>query len=472
MSDILIRGGCVLTMEPQIGELPVGDVHVRGDRIMAVAKRLEVPNAEIIDAAGCIVTPGFIDGHSHCWQSLLRGIASDLSFPQYMNERAMFSGCYDEDAAYIANLLGGLQAIDAGITTIVDHSHLQKTPGVSDSLARGLLDSGVGGFFCYALQNVPDFQNETEVDAKAINDLLTRPADEWHYANAERVKKTFFDSSTGPLRFGVALYEGTAYVSAQDAKELFKRANRLQPALLTSHWNAIQKPDFYKSNLGSLYEADAFTSPTILSHNNQLNDEDFALMAKAKIGHCTCPDTESGMGLGPLVARRFALLGGASSLGVDTTCVVGADMLRQAHLMLLIERMILATKAREYPRSIGWPLRSVFELLTNEGARAVGLEHEVGSLTPGKRADVLVVKPNALLAQPMADAFATLIFYTVNSDIRTVLVNGQVRKHDGGLQGVDMETVQSRAKAARARIQQRYAQLRRDQFQSAWAGFF
>src|ERR1700692_2144406 len=77
---------------------------------VAVAEHLEVQGVDVIDAAGCIVTPGFIDGHSHCWQSLLRGFASDWSFPQYINERAMLSGCYDEDAAYLTNLLGGLQS--------------------------------------------------------------------------------------------------------------------------------------------------------------------------------------------------------------------------------------------------------------------------------------------------------------------------------------------------------------------------
>ena len=90
------------------------------------------------------------------------------------------------------------------------------------------------------------------------------------------------------------------------------------------------------------------------------------------------------MGLGPLVARKFTELGGASSLGIDTSCVVRADILRQAHLMLQTERMTLAAKAGEFPRSIGWPLRSVVELITSTGARAVGLEEELGSLTPRK----------------------------------------------------------------------------------------
>lgn len=158
----------------------------------------------------------------------------------------MLGGCFNVDDASIASLFNGLRSIKAGITTVVDHSHLQKSPAVSDALARGMLDSGVGGFFCYALQNVTDSLDGNEVDEKSVRELLARPADDWHYDNAERIRKTFFDGKQGPLRFGVALYEAIAYIPEEHAQQLFERANSLRPALLTCHSNAIQKPGFYK----------------------------------------------------------------------------------------------------------------------------------------------------------------------------------------------------------------------------------
>jgi cytosine/adenosine deaminase-related metal-dependent hydrolase len=163
MNDFLIKGGHVVTMDSQLGDFPVGDVHVRDDRIVAVGEHLKVSGAEIIDASNCMVTPGFIDGHRHAWQSLLRGEAADWSLPRYMVEaRAMYCGCFDSDAAYLANYVGGLESLDAGITTIVDHSHLQKSREVSDALVRGLLDSGVGGFFYYALHNAGFSQRQRD----------------------------------------------------------------------------------------------------------------------------------------------------------------------------------------------------------------------------------------------------------------------------------------------------------------------
>lgn len=472
MTELLIRGGNVISMEPSVGDLPVGDVHVKEGRIDAVAEHLDLSGIEVIDASGCIVTPGFINGHHHAWQSLLRGFSSDWSFPEYMNERARFSGCFDAEAAYVANLLGGLECLAAGVTTVVDHSHLQKSPEISDALARGLLDSGIGGFFCYALQNVTDFLNDQQIDAEAVTDLLTRPADDWHYENAKRVRRQFFDGNTGPLRFGVALGEGTAYASQDEAKRAFERASSLQPALITSHWNALRILGVYKSNLSSLEEAGAFTAPTLLSHNNQLNNSDLELMVKTNIGHCTCPDTESGMGLGKLMARKFAEMGGASSLGIDTTCVIGGFMLEQAHLLLQIERMQQAAEAGEMPKTIGWPTRPVFEMLTSLGARAVGLQNEAGSLAPGKRADLLVIRPNDISAQPMTDPIATLLFYTQNSDIKHVLVNGEFRKRDGVLQGFDLSDVRMRAADALARVRERLTRLPRARFEKAWGKFF
>ena len=109
-SHTLIRGGFVLSMDPDIGDLPVGDVLISDGRIAAVAPAIQADGAEVIDAAGAIVLPGLIDGHRHLWQTMLRGTASDWSLPEYMVEaRSMYCGCFDPDAAYLSNHLGGLE---------------------------------------------------------------------------------------------------------------------------------------------------------------------------------------------------------------------------------------------------------------------------------------------------------------------------------------------------------------------------
>jgi 5-methylthioadenosine/S-adenosylhomocysteine deaminase len=469
--ELLIRGGHVLTMDPSLGDLPGSDVHISDDRIIAVGPNLDVPDAEVIDATGKIVLPGLIDGHRHVWQSLLRGMASDCSFPEYMLQvRALYGGCFDAGDAYLANYLGGLEAIEAGVTCVVDHSHLQSSPAVSEGLARGLLDSGVGGVYCYALQNAPDHLSVRPVDSASVRDLFLRTPDSWHDQNAIRLRDTYFAS--GPLLFGVAMPETTAYLPPEHAAALFERARALKPALITGHWNAIKTPEFYISSLEQLLEAGAFSTATLLSHNNHLNDSDLELMAKAGLGLCTCPDSECGMGLGPLMARRFVELGGAASLGVDVACFVQADVLKQARLLLQAERKRMADELGAVPREIGWTTRAVLDMLTLTGARSLGLEHEIGSLTPGKRADVIVVNPHPVRASPMTDPVATLVFYTDAADVETVVVAGAMRKRDGKLLNVDYGELRKDMEESIQHIRERFAKLPVDKLQDVWEGIF
>jgi cytosine/adenosine deaminase-related metal-dependent hydrolase len=469
--DILIRGGQILTMDPALGDFRRADVHVSGDRIVAVGPDLDVPGAELIDAAGKIVLPGLIDGHRHVWQSLLHGVASDWSFPDYMLKmRTMYVGCFDAEDAYLANYVGGLESLDAGVTSVVDHSHLQTSPAVSDGLARGLRDSGVGGVFCYALQNTPDYLDGAAVDADAVRALFMRAPDAWHDDNAARLRDTYF--TAGPLRFGIAMPETTAYLPAEQAAAVFVRVKALQPTLVTGHWDAVKKPGLYLSSVGKLVEAGAFPRATLLSHGNHLDDADLSTMAKSGIGLCTCPDTEHGMGLGPLLARRFVELGGAASLGVDITSFAESSMLKQARLLLQAERNRVAEAEGQVPRTIGWPTRAVLDLLTLTGARALGLDHEIGSLTPGKRADLIIVSAHPVRTAPAVDPVATLIFYTDAADIETVMVAGVLKKRDGTLLGVDYQRLGAAVERSVRRIQDRYARLPIEALESVWAGIF
>ncbi|MBB5684874.1 amidohydrolase family protein [Sphingobium boeckii] len=463
-----------MTMDPAIGDLPCGDVLIRDGLIAAVAPHISVSAAEVVEAHGRIVMPGLVDGHRHVWQSLLRGLAANWTFPQYMVEaRALYCGCFDAEDAYVANYIGGLESLNAGITSVVDHSHLQTSPAVSDALARGLKDSGVGGVFCYALQNVPDYVDGPPADAAAIGDLLTRMPDDWHDANAAAVRDTHF--TDGSIRFGIALPESAPYVSADYSAAMLARAQALAPRLVTGHWNAIAKPDFYQSSLGELIDRGTFGSKTLLSHNNDLRDDDLSRMVECRIGMCTCPDVELGMVGGTtsrMMARRFVELGGDASLGLDITCFVKADLFKQARLLLQAERATLALERPGSPNEVSYATRAVLELLTITGARSAGLDDEIGSITPGKRADLIAVLPDQLIPSPLGDPEATLVFYTDASDVETVIASGKIVKRHGKLVEVDAHALGLRVTEALARIQSRYAALPRAALQDVWAGMF
>ncbi|MGW0943291.1 amidohydrolase family protein [Streptomyces sp. NPDC002623] len=476
MKSILIRGGHVLTMDADLGDLADADVFVRDGRIVDVGSNLPARGADVVEATGKIVAPGFVDGHRHAWQSLLHGLATDWSFPKYMRwVRGGYGGCFDAEDAYLANYLGGLEAVSAGTTTVVDHSHLQTSVEIGEALVRGTWDSGVGGYFAYAFQNSPDWLGDGYEDADALNDMLTRAPDTWHDESFRKVRRTLETldvTGSGRLELGAALPEIAPYLPVDTVRPLLERIRALNPAMITSHWNAAVQDGQYLSTMGTLVDEGHFDGTTVLAHCNQLNRDDLATMARAGIGLATTPGTESGMGLGPLMGRRLVERGGHAVLGVDTTCYGQSDLLGQARMLLEAERRDAAAAAGSVPQELVWSARGALELATITGARAVGLGDVVGSLTPGKRADVVVVSPDGIRSRPGADPVATLISYSGPGDIDTVVIDGEFRKRGGALLGVDTAALARRCARSATVIRERAAALPPVVIDGAWRGMF
>lgn len=464
---VLIKGGQVLSMDPVLGDLAVGDVLVVDGRIAAVGPDLDPTGAEVIDASGSIVLPGLVDGHRHLWQTILRGTATDWTLPEYMVEaRSMYCGCFDPEAAYLSNYLGGLESLAAGITTVVDHSHLQSSPEMTDALARGIRDSGVGGVFCYALQNVPDFVSNPVIETESVRDLVTQLPDKWHDDNLRRLRSELFGDPAQRLQLGIALPESAAYLPLGAIRQLLKRVEALDPFLLTSHWDA-GTPEPVTRELARQGEWPARTS---LTHCNHLDDEALDALASAGVGVCTTPDIECGMGAGPLMARRYVDRGGAASLGTDLSSYGRADILQQARLLLQVERMNGARESGLLPTVIGWEARSALELATRIAADSLGLGEEVGSLSVGKRGDVVVVRPDPLVVG--GNPTSSLLFYTSPAEIDTVIVAGDIVKRHGTMVDVNLDDLRGAVTLASQRVRSRYSELPRPTLEGVWGGMF
>src|SRR4029078_920250 len=141
---VVIRGGHVLSMDPQIGDIYGGDVLIEDGRVAAVAPPIDAGDPEVIDAAGCIVIPGFIDSHRHTWETVIRGIAPDVSLGGYFDlVLDQLAPAYRPQDFYAGNYLGSLEAIDAGVTTLLDWSHISNTPEHADEAIHGLADAGI-----------------------------------------------------------------------------------------------------------------------------------------------------------------------------------------------------------------------------------------------------------------------------------------------------------------------------------------
>nr|WP_162689384.1 amidohydrolase family protein [Streptomyces sp. ST1020] len=471
MNTVLVRGGHVVTMDPERGDLPDTDILVRDGRIADIGTRLPARGADVVEAGGRIVVPGFVDTHQHVWQGFLHGLAADWSFARYMREvRGGYGGCFGPEEAYLGSLLGGLESISAGVTTVVDHAHLQTTAETGDALLRGLWDSGIGGYFAYALQNAPDWLGDAPSGPEALNDLLTRTPDAHHDDRFRAARTTLAgldDTGTHRLRLGVALPETAAYLPLDAARTLLERVRALGAEFITAHWNAAVHGGRYVSTLAALVDEGFFSGPTVLSHCNQFNDNDLDVLARTHIGLATTPSTEGGMALGPFLAHRLAERGGAAGIGIDTSCYTRCDLLAEARALLLAERRAADSLAKE-----PLPARADLELLTSTGARAVGLHDETGTLTPGKRANITVVAPDPIRGRALGDPAVTLLFHTSPSDIETVLVDGVPRKRAGELVGHTPATLAPRTEEALRTIRTRYATLPQEVIAGAWQGMF
>src|SRR5947207_5239474 len=190
--SMLIKGGQVLTMDREIGDLATGDVLIDGDKIVAVQPEISA-DAEVIDASGMIVIPGFVDTHRHTWEAAIRGCAPNATLDDYFVEVLdTFAPIYRPEDVYASNLAGALECINAGITTLLDWSHINNTPEHPDAGIRGLTESGIRAVYAYGSANLSlnDYWNQSKI---AI------PKDD-----VRRVRDKYFSSTDGLLTMQLA----------------------------------------------------------------------------------------------------------------------------------------------------------------------------------------------------------------------------------------------------------------------------
>lgn len=179
----LVRGGTVDSVDPEIGELPRGDVLIEGDTILAVGKDLPGDGARILDATGKIVLPGLVDTHRHLWRTALRQLAADWTLGQYIDHMLLALGPrFCPDDVYVAEPLGALEAVDAGITTVMDWAHIMRSPGHADEALRGLADSGVRAVFGYGNPGGPPpdwYQRDVRPSRRVLPGWSVSPWPPW-----------------------------------------------------------------------------------------------------------------------------------------------------------------------------------------------------------------------------------------------------------------------------------------------------
>jgi cytosine/adenosine deaminase-related metal-dependent hydrolase len=419
-------------MDPTLGMVPHGDVLVEDGRIAAVAPSLPSVDAEEIDARGHIVAPGLIDTHRHTWQTQMRAICADWTLMDYFfGIRLTISPAYTANDVYLGNRLGALEAINAGVTTILDFSHCNNTPDHSDGAVAGLRDAGIRAVFAYGFFDSSPMAPQHFVDHSARVD------------DFERVATTHFGGGDSLLTLGVALTEvGLAPLHCTRAEV---EAARVHDALIVTHTGSVWS---LPNGIAELDAAGLLGPEQVHVHCNALTDDEWTILARTRGKLSISPETELNMGMGRLAFRAAEQHGIKPTLSADVMSLNSGDLFAQLRLALAFKRWTdteAVNLAGQDPATVSTSASQAMEWVTINAAEAMRLQNSIGSISVGKRADLIIVGGQGISQHPHIDGAGTLVFQTSPSDVRTVLVDGNVVKRDGALVGVDLAELTDRA---------------------------
>lgn len=441
----LVTGGHVVSMDPGIGDLPVGDVLIEDGAIVAVAPSLGEVDAEVVDAAGHVVLPGLVDTHRHTWQSLVRGICADWTLGDYyFGIRLAISPAYTPDDVRLGQLVGAADALNAGVTTLLDFSHTNNTPDHSDAAVLGLRDAGIRAAHCHGFFESSPQAPRFGTHAERLRDF-------------HRIADTYFPSGDGLLTLGVSLSEPLAVPWQQTLDEL--AVARERGALVVNHTGCV-----WGSPLTfGIRELDALglLGPDVVHvHCNALDDDEWDALARSAGKVSISVETELNMGMGRPVFERLRRHGIRPTLSADVISLNSGDLWHQMRFGLGFDRWDATHQqnlAGEMPDRVVSTARDALTWTTVNGADALGLGDRIGSLTPGKRADLVLVGGSSFEQHPRPDVVGSLVFQTTVADVRTVLVDGRVVKREGVLVDHDTTRLGGQAEAAAERILARVA---------------
>lgn len=428
----LIKGGSVVTMDATLGELLQGDVLVEGKKIVAVKDRIDEPADEVVDAKGMIVMPGLIDTHIHLWQLPLRNFSH-----LYHHSTQYFSHAYPRrivfgpEDVYGGVYAGALELISNGTTTVLDFCHCVNSLPHGESAVAGLRDSGIRGVHGHSISRPPKLGHSHE-------DKL---------ADAERVRSDVVgNDSDGLLSMMLALSERQMGAEMEEYRREFDFA-RKRGMRITGH--AIQE-----LQVTALNKANLLGSDLLLVHATQMTRQELDLLKKNDMSISFTPSVEfkrdSCAMLGWAIERNIQL-----TWGVDVPTYVDPDLFSQMRIVMTMQLHKDALEdSSSHMSHRRVPTLSAEQTLyagTLGGAKALGLDDRIGSLTPGKEADIVI------LDQPFAGTTAGslashIIFQSGSRDVDAVMIAGKFRKRGRQMLDVDRDHVRKLVADVQTRV--------------------
>jgi cytosine/adenosine deaminase-related metal-dependent hydrolase len=417
MARTLIKSGIVVTLDPAVPDLASGDVLIEGERIAAVGASIAADDAEVVDARDRIVMPGFVNAHIHTWQTGLRGIAADWTIGEYLHHmHAAIAPRFAPDDIFIANLVGALNQLAGGVTTLADWCHNNPTPAHSDAAIDALIESGIRARFLHGSPKPdpkPGQPHFSEVPHPRAE--ITRLARE------------------GRVGLGMAVL-GPAYSTYEVSRHDLALARELG-LVCSMHvgGGAMRTP----GGFARLLDEGLVDERVNIVHGNNLGDAVLAPLLERGASVTVTPEAELQMGFGDCLTGRLRGLGATPSIGTDVESSLGSDVFTNMRMALQAQRNVdnkaaLAATGRA-AEHISIPCREALHWATLRGARMLGLEARIGSLTPGKEADIVLLRADDLNLVPVVDPVRSIVLHAGAGNVDTVFVAGRALKRQGRL---------------------------------------
>ncbi|MFC4943193.1 amidohydrolase family protein [Pseudonocardia sp. GCM10023141] len=419
-----IRGGLIL--EAQQPDAHRADLRVQDGVIVDIAPELPGASPDDIDATGMLVLPGLIDTHRHMWQTGMRATAFGWTLQQYMTDFQMrLAPHYTPADVYAGNLLGALTALDAGITTVRDESHVQNSWDHTTAAVSALQTAGIRAKFAYGWPSSSDYMKGS-----------TRH----HPAQMERARKELLPDDSALVTMNAHL-RGPGMSSPDIFAADLARARDLGLAI-SVHAGSAPRDGVHPGDVESMATAGLLGRDMTLVHCCRCTDDEFAMMAEAGTSASVTAAIETVMpGLGAPALARMRRAGLRPGLGVDVEVAAGGDLfgvMRAALHSHQLQAGLSPEFAQRYPAPSAADL---LEFATVSGARALGLEDRVGRLATGLDADIILLRTTDINMIGPGRWLESVTLAANPGNVDTVLVRGVIRKRHGALVGVDQEQV-------------------------------
>ncbi|SDG00441.1 Cytosine/adenosine deaminase [Sinosporangium album] len=435
---ILIKGAYVMTQDGALGNA-VGDILIANGKIKEVGRKLEDDRARVIDGRGNAVLPGFIDTHRHNWQGALRNLGPAWTYKEYRAAIQIGLGQYFEPRdVHIGNLTADTLSIDAGVTTVRDESHISNSPEHTDAAIAAHWESGIRAVFDHGWPS-------TDAEEWQFGSSRTHPDD------IRRVRNDVLADDSARVTLNAMLRGpemSTPEVAEQDIRLARELGLRISLHVGLGEWGAKQQA------IRQLHESGLLAADMTFIHCCTSTDEELRLLAAHGATASVASALEVFMpGLGQPATNRLLAAGVRPSLSVDTETIVSGDMFGVMRAALAYQQLVIAGAAGPMDREPGLPTFDAADLIsfaTIEGARACGIDDRTGSLTPGKEADLIMIRldhPNLL---PATDVAASIVAGGHAGNVDLVVVAGRILKENGVLKGG--EAVFEQAAASRDRL--------------------